>query len=365
MLASDRLVGWYKTDQGKSLLLTYGPDKDYRIMDLGQPGFSQRITRMTDTVYRWIRPDETVTVGVESGPDGPAALTWTMENSEKGRAERITQSPYLPIALSWQNGAVTLSGTLFQALDGPGGPLAVMVHGSGSSNRDNLWYMRIADFLLRQGVHILLPDKRGCGQSDGEWRTAAFDDFAGDVLAGIRAARDSAHITPRVSGLIGISQGGRIAPLAAYMAPEDVDFVIALSSAAVTPNQQLKHETIQTFRQSGLPGWLAKLLAPVGVMVPRLRRSAWWRKNGSFDPIPYWSSLTIPRWVVLGSDDEEDNVPVRESVRRFRAAGAGQGNSFKITVYPDSGHGLFEPGTRRIRKDFFKDLQDWVASALR
>jgi hypothetical protein len=97
-------------------------------------------------------------------------------------------------------------------------------------------------------------------------------------------------------------------------------------------------------------------------MVPRLRRSTWWRKNGSFASIPYWTFLTSPGWVVLGAADEEDNIPVIESVRRYRTAGAGQESRFQITVYPDSGHGLFVSGIRRIREDFLDDLRHWFTS---
>lgn len=63
---------------------------------------------------------------------------------------------------------------------------AVFIHGSGDSDRRNRWYQEIACFLASHGVAVLLPDKRGCYKSEGDWRLANFQDLAMDAMLGLR-----------------------------------------------------------------------------------------------------------------------------------------------------------------------------------
>lgn len=54
---------------------------------------------------------------------------------------------------------------------------------SGTSRRDSSWYLTLTHYLQQNGIAVLLPDKRGTGQSEGNWLTASFEDLATDTLA--------------------------------------------------------------------------------------------------------------------------------------------------------------------------------------
>ena len=66
-------------------------------------------------------------------------------------------------------------------------PAVVLIHGSGQSDRSNPWTRTYAEALMKRGIASLHPDKRGCGRSGGDWRTATLTDLAKDAMAGVVA----------------------------------------------------------------------------------------------------------------------------------------------------------------------------------
>ena len=125
----------------------------------------------------------------------------------------------------YKNGAMTLAALLL--IPEASKPLAgaVIIQGSGASDRTNRWARAIAEILVGKGIAVLLTDKRGSGKSDGNWQTSSFDDLAADALAGADYLRARKEIDAGRVGLVGLSQGGWIAPLAAARS-ENIAFVI-------------------------------------------------------------------------------------------------------------------------------------------
>lgn len=257
----------------------------------------------------------------------------------------------------YRHGEISLAGALLLPPATQPSPGVVFVHGSGQSDRTNRWYRAIADHLVSRGIVVLLPDKRGSGQSGGDWRTADFHDLAGDVLTGVALLRGREEVNPDHLGLVAVSQGGSVAPLVATQSP-NVGFVAVLSGSAVTPRESFRHENRQDFIEMGFPGWFARLVFPISQLLLR-RRWPRWPDVETFDPIPLWERVTIP--VLFANGEEDANVPVRESVARLEVMiQRTQASNFTIRVYPGSGHGLFEPGTRALREDFLEDLASWI-----
>src|SRR5438309_788549 len=98
--------------------------------------------------------------------------------------------PYNEEDVTFQNGAITLAGTLtIPNGDGPF-PAVVMVTGSGLQNRDEELFgfkpfAVIADHFARHGIATLRYDDRGAGGSKGNIASATTEDFSGDALAGL------------------------------------------------------------------------------------------------------------------------------------------------------------------------------------
>ena len=177
------------------------------------------------------------------------------------------------------------------------------------------------------------------------------EDFAGDARASVEAVRKIREIDPGRVGLFGISQGGRIAPLAADR-QDTIAFIVNVSGGVLSVDASLLHESRQTLRQKGMPGWMADAFGPFAAAVAKRRNRTWWKKNGTYDPLPYWESLEVPALVVYGAEDEHDNVPVVRSVALLEKLEPSV--DLTIEVFPSIGHGLFEPGTRTIRSEALK-----------
>ena len=274
-------------------------------------------------------------------------------------------------------------------------PGAVIIQGSGESDRTNIWARTFAQALVRSGVAALLPDKRGSGASGGDWMDASFEVLAKDALAGVERLREHSAVEDDRVGIVGLSQGGHIAPLAA--ASGDVAWVVDVSGAAVTLVEQIRHEMANTARRAGLSedgvdavveiqrraeGYVetgewepyAEAIAAaegkpwqeIAAGFPESPDSpiwTWVRLNGTYDPIPSWKDVDDPILVVYGAEDEDDNVPVVESVRRLEAALAEHGDA-TIRVVPDAGHALWAPDATqedlRLNADFVELLTGWI-----
>ncbi len=116
----------------------------------------------------------------------------------------------------------TLAGTLSkpERPAAPRLPAVVFVGGSGPVDRDELVAGipiagQIAGALADAGFIAVRYDKRGVGQSGGRAESASFADYADDLRAAIRFLEDRKDVDPRRIGVIGHSEGGSIAMLAA------------------------------------------------------------------------------------------------------------------------------------------------------
>lgn len=358
----DELVGWYELDADHFVLITWAAQGALRLLDF-DAHTSRPLTPDDDTSFQWQPRKQSPQrkLYFERDDSGRVArFRWHAPDGQEGAARRAPEHGYGQQEIHFANGDVNLVGTLLLPRGQGPHPVAVFIHGSGSSDRDNLWYFGIADHLARQGIAAFLPDKRGSGQSGGNWRTASFKGFARDTLAAVALLGKHPQIDPGRIGLLGCSQGGWIAPLAASLS-STISFIVNLSGAAVTPNQQLLHESEQTLVQDGWSPSLAAGMASPAAAIAKLRRPKWWWLNGDFDPIPHWQELRIPVLVVYGEEDEKDNVPVEKSVARFnQAIQPGENRHFTLKVLPHTGHGFLNEKKTWIREDFLQLLAGWI-----
>ena len=164
--------------------------------------------------------------------------------------------PYAEEELAFTNGDVTLAGTLTIPASGGGPhPAVVMITGSGPQNRDEEMFgfkpfRLIADHLTRNGIAVFRYDDRGVGGSTGSVNESTTEDFAYDALAAIAHLKTRSDIAPEAIGLLGHSEGGVVAPLAATKSP-DVAFTILLAGTAVVGEEILYAQGELILRASG------------------------------------------------------------------------------------------------------------------
>ncbi|HVA48490.1 MAG TPA: alpha/beta hydrolase [Pirellulales bacterium] len=153
--------------------------------------------------------------------------------------------PYVEEEVTYKNDAagITLAGTLtYLASDKPA-PAALLISGSGPQDRNEtvmghkpFWIL--ADYLTRRGIVVLRVDDRGVGGSTGNTMTSTTADMAADALAGVAYLKSRKEVDSREIGLLGHSEGGLVAPLAASLS-DDVAFIVMLAGTGVAGEQIL------------------------------------------------------------------------------------------------------------------------------
>lgn len=255
--------------------------------------------------------------------------------------------------IQFNNRDLRLAGMLFVP-EGEGPfPVAVIIHGSGTSRRNNPWYLSVTQHLQENGVAVLLPDKRGSEKSEGSWVGADFHELAGDTLAAVEFVRAHERFAESRVGLIGMSQGGWIASIAAAE-DHDIAFVVSMSGSTVTTDEQLLHEEIHNISEFTWP-FIARFLAPA--TAKRIRQMDHFRAYAGFDPIPYWTRIDAPVFFAFGENDP--NVPVEASID---VLGVNRVDGL-IEVYPEGGHAIRDRETNSVSGAFLEDLVEFIDKA--
>lgn len=266
-----------------------------------------------------------------------------------------------------------------------------LIQGSGNSDRTNLWSKAFAEILAENGYYVLLPDKRGCGKSEGSWKNSSFLELSSDAIASIHHLKNLMKLDQ--VGVMGLSQGGFIAPIAASK-DSTIRFIIDVVGAAVTLEEQIIHEVTNTARKEGLsPNEIKEVLDlhvlmkqyafdrnwyPLEKRFAELDSSSWsgfaktfpnsqniwvwdWIKlNIDFNPMDYWKQVNQPVFVAYGSKDQFDNMPVYESVYRLQKGFKSiEKENYEINIY-ETGHAMYEDDRAEIRKEFIEALLNWL-----
>ena len=291
----------------------------------------------------------------------PVLVTqFTKSEARSFQGVALADTDYQEISFQNTEQNLGLAGMLFiPAEDGPF-PAAVIIHGSGTSRRDNRWYLTLVQYLQENGMVVLLPDKRGSEQSEGDWRNASFEDLATDTLAAVSFLKSQEDVAISAIGVIGMSQGGHIAPLVADES-QDIAFLVNVVGSSVPMHDQLLYEENQNLRELGILPGLSNLLAyPSSWMIRNVAQGEFWNAIGNFDPIPYWRILLIESLVLYGETDT--NVPSSESAAILRSLDKA---NIEVRIYEGSGHALESPegeGNSIFREDAMRDIRDLVFS---
>jgi dienelactone hydrolase len=255
-----------------------------------------------------------------------------------------------PVAID--NEGARLAGTISL----PGGaraPLsaAVLVHGSGRTTRDDQRFMR--DRLLAMGIAVLAYDKRGVGESTGEYDNVGVRTspermplLGRDALAALRVLERRPGFDPRRLGFVGVSQAGWIIPYAIASARSgEVRFAVIQSGPAGSVGQEYAYSeaTGDGFRPHE------------ALTVPQIdaRVDAYPGPQG-FDNMPSLRRDRTPILWLLGDADE--SIPVRHTRRNLEAL-VRDGVPITIRTYPDANHALIAPSGQA---PFWRDVRDWL-----
>lgn len=304
--------------------------------------------------------------------------------------------PYTEEEVTFENGDVTLAGTLTLPEGAGPHPAILLVTGSGPQDRDESLapvstlrpFRLIADHLAREGIAVLRYDDRGVGRSTGVFEESGLDDFVADAAAGIDYLMARAEINAAQVGILGHSEGGMVA---SQLGARDAGlaFIVTLAGPAVNGRDVLMLQNERIMRVAGatdeqITGQLAFLDAAIALMDAEdwdaletlLRetivlqygqlspaqqaaigdieaqvelvtqaqmesfRAGWFASFINYDPQPDWAQVDVPVLAVYGSLDVQ--VDAEQNAPALEATLAEAGNEdVTIIVYPDANH-LFQ-----------------------
>jgi pimeloyl-ACP methyl ester carboxylesterase len=286
-----------------------------------------------------------------------------------------------PIDLTVRRGEVLLAGSLWLPTATRPRAAVLMWPGSGPSDRDNdVFFPPIRAHLLADGVAVASFDKRGSGESTGDWCDADIVDQADDALAIVGHLLGLDEIGGVPLGLYGHSQGGWVV-LDAAARDDRIRFVVASSGPGVTPGQQERFATLRGAQRDGRSeSEIDELLAEFDAVVRALRAGAapahadrelaaytfvpedereweFMRRIVDYDPRPSLERIVCPILGLFGGDDRI--VPVEESIAVYRAARRKKGD-LTIHVFPGADHRCQVGDPPRLHGDYGALLLDWI-----
>ena len=331
---------------------------------------------------------------------GEMSLDLTLSKVDKLEEAKRPQEPKEPFPYNseevlFENATdnVVLAGTLTFPKEGNNFPAVVMITGSGGQNRNEELlghkpFLVIADYLTRNGIAVLRFDDRGIAQSTGDHLTATSEDFAKDILAALDFLKSRNEINKTKIGLIGHSEGGIIAPLAAIQS-NDVAFIIMMaglgipgdsilylqgeliqraegtSEEEIQKSVKLQREIFSIVKNSNDDEKLetdlkekfyseyatmteeekSKLGDPEVYLNMQIKTitSPWFKYFLRFDPVPVLEKVKCPVLAINGEKDLQ--VPPKENLSAIdQALKKGGNNKFEVKMLPGLNH-LFQTST--------------------
>lgn len=335
---------------------------------------------------------------------------WKCEISTSAQQDAPQVVQRLPVqkeSVEFSSGEVLLAGTLFLPVNSEERrlPLVVLVHGSGPQMRHMV--QLYAEVLCDWGYAAFAYDKRGAGQSTGDWQ-AGYDALAADALTAVHLLQQDPRIDPQEIGLMGGSQAGWIMPMAAVQS-DAVAFIVMLAGPAVSIAQQNVHSVLYNLRANHLPeSEIEEAVAHVKLFnrvlctgdeaswasfqrsLEKGRNAAWsdyaWnldkppdketarsiRAEMERDPLPTLQQIKCPLLAIFGTSDNV--VPPRENATLMADAFLEVGKTnYKIEIVPEATHIFTKsatgadhefPDTTHMDLKHLTIVKDWLADVV-
>jgi uncharacterized protein len=313
----------------------------------------------------------------QGGASFPLTLERAQSTSESMPADTVTEPDFIV-----ETEAVRLAGTL-QIPDGDGArPAILLLNGSGSQDRNSTVagqpvFGVLAEALAERGIATLRLDDRGVGGSEMVI-PASPHDLAADAVAALATLREQSGINAQCVGMLGHSEGGMIAFLAADAA--DPAFIISLAGmhgtmadtlyeqseaiflasgagqAAADQNRMLQDAMFAVMRDGTVedyPAALTEALIALGLPEPAARQQgAIWGQGYAIagldlDPAPAISAYGGP---VHGFFGERD-LQVLAGPQSTRLLAAREGLPTQISIVPGVNH-LFQEATTGLPQEY-------------
>lgn len=283
-----------------------------------------------------------------------------------------------------QKAGIKLRGTLTMPKNKTNVPAVVLISGSGLQNRDEELmgqrpFERIADYLSSRGIAVLRYDDRGFAESEGDAESSDMYDLTEDALAAFNFLKQNKQVDSKKIGLIGHSEGGGIAYIAASE-HKDITFIIPLAGPAITgeeiilgqsrriletmnapeENIQAAYNTNKTLYELAKNGAstneMAEKMKELGMPDDAVKANAKILTSKSyvsllkFNPAEYISKISCPVLALFGEKDVQVIVPDNNEALEKLVKDNNLRN-FTVKVMPNLNH-IFQESVTGMLADY-------------
>lgn len=374
----DDFAGTYQLESGESLLIHLAPEYEssgfyffgqgLMITDFGTGAIRALYPISKDTFLvgsaRAIGYPFAEQITFQRDADGNVTgLTWQARDPQSGElgeaegASRLTLQSEV-VHFTSEDGRELTGLLTLPAIPDPY-PAIMMLHGSEPGTKDNFGNQQMSAFMASQGIAILNYDKRGAGESEGNYVESASENnlnqTAQDAIAGVEYLKSRSEINGEKIGLIGFSQAGWVIPLAVSLS-EDITYFVILSG----PITSVGHENLySSFTNNGA--------APPTASQEEIANRLASAPHSGFDSTPIIAELDQPGLWIWGDQDKSIFVP--ESEENLNGLIDQAKSNFTYFVLPNADHnlqqttqGLFNeiPYAPGYHQDYYKTVVQWL-----
>ncbi len=197
-------------------------------------------------------------------------------------------------------------------------PAVVFTTGSGDSLYQNYAYglveTYILDVFLSRDFAVALVNKRGMGQSEGNYVQNSIAGRAADVYAVVQDIKTRPQIDPDNIGLVGHSQGGWVVSLAAAEHP-DIAFFISLAGPTMSMRENAGDNYYHFARCQGLENEELEAsieermrMVDLSIRIGKLTDFGYFgfdARNMSYDPRDAFKTVQNPGLFIFGENDDQ------------------------------------------------------------
>ncbi len=164
------------------------------------------------------------------------------------------QEPKRPYPYYWEDvvcinlkDSTVLAGTLTLPQKESQFPVVIFQTGNTPHNQDGDGHYHkstlvVADYLTRHGIGVLRYDSRGIGKSKGNFYKSTPLDLSGDLIAWKEFLASREDVNRNEIGIIGHSEGGMVAAMAASQSP-DFKFIVLLAAPGLKLRDVFEEQT--------------------------------------------------------------------------------------------------------------------------
>ena len=299
-------------------------------------------------------------------------LIWN-KNSSKIYLEKISDYtlPFYEKEYKINNKEIVLAGTLITPKGTGPFPAVVFLHGSGPGER--WWPMFYAKEFAKIGIASFVFDKRGSGESTGNWITSSLNDLTSDASAVINFLKTMKGINPDKIGIYAVSQSGWVTSRLAVSETPPA-FAIVNSGGGSTPyevemvyyKKNLNHSPltdaekeeamnlvkdyleylktgnnreilVEKINVAKTKNWYKAI--NIGRVLPSDENRKNWEWVSTYNPITDIEKINFPIMILMGEKDDLIHVEIAADKWRQGLSQA-QNKNYEIKIFKNAGHAL-------------------------